>query len=243
MKIEEKINIIKNFTDDDFLCLTKKQKIIVDQMQSGFSIYDIAKYQKCSRQNIHQSINIVLKKLENRNVKGVTRKKGKKRIYDFSQYKDLFKLTKREREIVLFLIKNPILTNEEIGKEFGIKGVTVSTILFNARKKLIGEWENERINHNEYAKNYRKRHSRKKEKVKKYQNQKEYQREYGKKYREKYKNRIQEYSEKYKKENEERLKEYSRKYYAKNREKILFYQKEKRQQAKMERMKENTESE
>ena len=81
-----------------------------------------------------------------------TRRKGK---LDIPESADLSILTESQRRVVSFLLKNPGLTNKQIGECLGIATDTVGAHLSNANKRLSGEWEGEREKINKRVREWR----------------------------------------------------------------------------------------
>ena len=204
LTLEEKLNIIKNCTDEDIETLNSGQIMIVERIKEGAQVREIIEMLGCSRQNAHARIERVAYKILNKDAeksekKPISKKEKKPRQFekfDFGKFSDFSVLSAREKEVVSIHMQNSALTHREIGEILGTTAKTVGVLLWNSKKKLLGDWEDKR----------------------------KYNAEYRKEYHKKNRDRCIAWSKEYYEKNKERLlenkKNYAKEYYQKNRDRL-----------------------
>ena len=206
LTLEEKLNIIKNCTDEDIETLNSGQIMIVERIKEGAQVREIIEMLGCSRQNAHARIERVAYKILNKDAeksekKPISKKEKKPRQFekfDFGKFSDFSVLSAREKEVVSIHMQNSTLTHREIGEILETTTSSVGVLLWKAKKKLLGDWEDARKYNAEYRKEYRRKNrdrciaeSREYYKKNK-ENMREYKKNYGKEYYQKNRDRLKE---------------------------------------------------
>lgn len=146
---------LSKYKDADLSRLTEKQKEVFFMALQGISGIEIAQKRGCSKQNVYASISVAKNKLDSPapSESLVLRKRQVKRQekFDPNQYKDkdLSILTPKEKEVMILWIAGN--SYDQIATALGISRNAVGTLLFRARKKLDGDYDEERERIREYA--------------------------------------------------------------------------------------------
>lgn len=203
LTLEEKLHIIKNCTDEDLELLNSGQIMIVQKVKEGVQVREIIEMLGCSRQNVYAKIDKIAYILNNgteeiKEKQIAKREKNSRQIdeFDFGQFSDFSMLSAREKEVVSIHMQNPTLTHREIGEILETATSSVGVLLWKAKKKLLGDWEDTRKYNAEYRKEYHKKNrdrciAESKEYYKKNkENMREYKKNYGKEYYQKNRDRL-----------------------------------------------------
>lgn len=184
MDFNQKMQIILSASQEDINKLAPRQKQIADMLRNGYTVREIMLRLYCTKQNIHNVINNVIKKIQNKNHSGHIKQKrsnagrGTKRIdYQYYMSKDLSILSPQERTILIVAAKNPDKRNWEIAEMVGTTPKNVGVCLCNAVKKLNGTYGDKR----EYFTWYRHKY---------YQEHREERREHNRKYNQEHREEI-----------------------------------------------------
>lgn len=197
------------YTEKELDRLTTRQKYIFSLAAAGRTQAEIARIEKCTKQNINEILAAGIKRMECPKEKSKkVKQKGKKISNNYEKYRniELDCLTEHEKEI--FLLRLSGLTYQEIATKVNISVNTVGAILQYCRDKLEGKGRWYQRNPARARENRKKNWKNDPASIKKRTDQ----------------------HRKWSAKNAEKLREYNKRYYREHKEEILARQKSQKEE-------------